>query len=81
MQTILIKIEDSKLDFFMELIKNLDIVEEVQINQTITKFKKKKSNNLIQQPKGVPSISDFKGFWHNNPKTLKLLREKAWKRT
>jgi hypothetical protein len=79
MQTIQIKIDDDNVDFFMELIKKLNIVKEVQVNKVVKKSVKKKVNNPICMPEGEPSLSDFKGFWHNNPKTLDQIRKKAWK--
>jgi hypothetical protein len=64
----------------MELIKKLNFVKEIQINQVTTKSNKKNSNSVIRQPEGRPAIEDFKGFWLNSPKTLEQIRDKAWKR-
>ena len=80
MQTIQIKIEEGNLEFFIELVKKLKFVAEVQINDVVTISPEGKLNKLIRKPEGEPSISDFEGFWHDNPKTLDQIRAKAWKR-
>ncbi|MDF1547438.1 MAG: hypothetical protein P1P88_06435 [Bacteroidales bacterium] len=80
MQTIQIKIDEGNLDFFIELVKNLNFVAEVQITGASTKTKDVKTSQAIRLPEGKPSISDFEGFWFNNPKTLEQIREKGWKR-
>ena len=80
MKTITVKIEDKSFDFFLELIKKLDIRVEVQTSELMNEVRKKNTNSPIRIPKSQPSIDDFAGLWEKNPKQLSQIRKKAWTR-
>ena len=80
MQSITIKIEDSSLSFFIDLLKKFSFVTEIQAPKMVDKTLNQKFVSPIRLPKGKPSLTDFAGIWSENPKTLEQIREKAWKR-
>ncbi|OQY04543.1 MAG: hypothetical protein B6I20_02880 [Bacteroidetes bacterium 4572_117] len=81
MQTVTVKIDDTSLDFFIELVKNLNFAAEIQIMNSLEESVSEKIDSPFRLPEGKPLISDFAGFWADNPRTLEQIRKKAWKRT
>jgi folate-binding Fe-S cluster repair protein YgfZ len=81
MQTIKVKVEDSRLDFFLGLLRKFNFNSDIKISNDRTQLNKEKIPNEIRKPKGKPSITDFSGIWANNPKTIEQIRTKAWKRS
>ena len=80
MQTITINIEDKNVIFLTELLKKLNFSTEIQKVKIQKRTKEKASSTPIRLPEGKPSISDFAGFWSENPKTLTQIRDISWKR-
>ena len=80
MQTIKVKVEDSRVDFFLGLLKKFNFISDVNFSNKKSQSNKEDLPEEIRKPQGNPSISDFEGIWANNPKTLDQIRSKAWKR-
>ncbi len=80
MQTITIKLKEENVDFFIELLKKLNYFTEIKITKSTIDLESERLDLPIRLPKGEPAISDFAGLWMDTPKTLKQIREKAWKR-
>lgn len=75
-----ITVDDSNLDFMLNLLDKLNFVHDFEPSKTNVYKKEKKILQGITKPKSSPLISDFAGMWEHKPKNLKQLREKAWKR-
>ena len=80
MQTVTVKLKDEKVDFFVELLKKLNYITDIQFSKSTLIQSKIDHRSYIRLPKGKPAISDFAGLWSHNPKTLEQIRNKAWKR-
>jgi hypothetical protein len=80
MQTITIKLKDESVDFIVDLLKRLKSVTELKIVDETENSSNTDLIASIRLPKGKPLISDFAGFWSDNPKTLEQIRDQAWKR-
>ncbi|MCD4791999.1 MAG: hypothetical protein K8R54_02105 [Bacteroidales bacterium] len=80
METITIKLKNENVDFFIKLLKRLNFITEIQTTSLTKQHKNKELTSKIRFPEGKPSILDFAGLWSDNPKTLKQIREKGWKR-
>jgi hypothetical protein len=70
MQRITLKVKEDKLNFFMELIKQLDFIE---IQKVVKKDTKKNA--------GEYDFFDSAGLWKDRDIDAQQLRDQAWKRS
>lgn len=78
MQTLTIKINDNaNVEFLIQLLSKFNFVAEIKKSNGKSNIS---DDSSILWATGKASISDFAGIWEKSPKTLKQIREKAWKR-
>ena len=80
MQTIKVEVEDSRLEFFLGLLRKFNLISDVKFSNKNKQTEHEDLPQEIRKPQGNPSISDFSGIWASNPKTIEQIRSKAWKR-